>query len=388
MMKLKGIKQNRIASMFVEESISHKMASKKRLVIKSGIDASSPDAHLGHLVGLLLLREFQELGHKIVFVIGDFTAQLGDGVKREKLDLNHTTNNTPNHIELAKKILNRGELEIHRQSEWFDKMSIEQLINKLSSMPVKKLTRHSTFKKRIEGANPLMVHELIYPFLMAHDSVILKPDIEIGSLEQKFNFQFTRGIMKKEGLLPEDFILNKRLPGIDGSSKMSKSENNFLGVFEDIDSQLKKLLSIPDHLIPIFFELLTNIKANDLAILENDIATDVSSARDIKLKLAQNVLELFHNKVDIAAAVKVTLGKDKSTIRTHNIELKSRESIIEFLLKNNFANSKRELKRLIVNDTISVNKKIISLETLKNTNVDVGDVIIIGKKTKIELCPK
>jgi len=386
-MILDGIRQNRIASMFVEESIHKKMASKRRLVIKSGIDASSPDAHLGHLVGLLLLREFQELGHKIVFVIGDFTAQLGDGVKREKLDLIHTTNNATNHIKLVTKLLNRGELEIHMQSEWFGKMSIEQLINKLACIPVKKLTGHSTFKKRIDGENPLKVHELIYPFLMAHDSVVLKPDIEIGSLEQKFNLQFTREIMKKEGLVPEDFILNKRLPGIDGSDKMSKSEGNFIGVFENIETQVLKFLSIPNNIVPVFFELLTNIEEKDLEMLRKETNRDNTTSRGLKLRLAQNALESFHKREDILSAMELVLEKKSQSIQVRDLKITGEQSLTRFLLKNNVVKSRRELKRLIVARTIRVNKKNVTTETLKNFTVRGGDQIFIGKKTTLKLCP-
>ena len=209
-MKIKGINNNRIDSMFKESSIFKKLDSGRKLIIKSGIDPTSSDIHLGHLVGLLLLRDLQKLGHKVVFILGDFTAQLGDGINRPKLNLNRTNENALKLEPFLRNFFAGGDFELHKQSEWFEKIPLEKFINLLSEVPVKKLLSHDTFSRQIKKNNNFHFHEFTYPVFMAFDSIMLKPDIEIGSLEQKFNLQFTRFLMKNHSIEPEDFYFKRQ----------------------------------------------------------------------------------------------------------------------------------------------------------------------------------
>ena len=302
-MKIEGINNNRIDSIFKESFVIEKLNSGRKLIIKSGIDPTSIDIHFGHLVGLLLLRDFQKLGHKIVFVLGDFTAQLGDGVIRPKLGFSQTNKNAEKLETFIKDFFADGEFELHKQSEWFKDMPLEKFINLLSEVPAKKLLSHETFKNNTK----LQLHELTYPLFMAFDSIQLKPDIEVGSTEQKFNFELTRFLMRKNGLKPEDFILNTRLPGIDGSEKMSKSQNNFIGIFEDLDLQIQKILKMPNEVAIRFTELL----------MEKPFTRSNENGDEwlkFKKQLAIEVLGIFHTKENVELAWEIVL-KEKFKLK-------------------------------------------------------------------------
>ncbi|MDD3647183.1 MAG: tyrosine--tRNA ligase [Candidatus Dojkabacteria bacterium] len=377
-MKINGIDNRRIHSCFRLDSINKKLESGKQLIIKSGIDPSTPEAHLGHLVGILLLKEFQRLGHKIVFVIGDFTAQLGDGMIRKKLTLKETKRNSRNHIKLVKKILGSKNVEIIPQNTWFEKQSIEELINDLSTISAAKILGHNSFRKRLDSHYALKMHELIYPFFMAKDSVMLKADIEIGSIEQKFNFQLTREFMKKNNLPPQDFILNKRLPGIDGSEKMSKSQNNSIGISESIDSQIAKMMQMKQEIIPLFFDLLTNRSKTEKA---NVLKT--KKPKDVRNQLILDILALLHTADEVQETLSsFTKRKESKLITiafTHNL------TVTDILMKNKLVSSKREVKRLLSQEAIKVNSKKI-----KNSNIQIerGDKLEIGKKLIVNVITK
>jgi len=349
----------RISAVFSKNNILNKIASGKTLIIKSGIDPTATDLHLGHLVGLLLLKDFIKLGHKVVFVIGDFTAQLGDGIVRNKLSLSETKANSMFCEELITKILGTKNVDIFHQSEWFEKMPLTQFLSHMSTVSVQKLLTHETFNKKISDGNPLWSNEIVYPLLMAIDSVILKPDVEIGSLEQKFNFQITRMVMKKNGLEPEDFILNKRLPGIDGSEKMSKSLNNQIGLNENIDSQLNKLSGLSPELLEIFWELLSDSKTEQLS-------------KNEKIK---DILLNIHDTKEIEMAFE----------RQGTLKLKiQKQSLIEILEIIDSSKSKREWKRLLSQGAIKVNEIVMDESNLTQLVKD-GDEISIGKNKSLKI---
>ncbi len=235
----------------------------KPLRIKYGIDPTATSFHLGHTVPLRKLKEFQELGHIAVFIIGDYTAQIGDPVgkseTRTMLTLKQTQDNAKEFTHLAAKFIDIGKAEVHFQSSWYNTITLEQTIRLMATVTKEQLMRHETFRMREREGKPLGFHEMFYTLLMAFDSVAVKADIELGGPDQKFNFLVTRQVMERYGLNPEAALLLDYLPGTDGAEKMSKSANNFVGLDEDPLVQFEKIMKIRDDDIATFFDLVTNV---------------------------------------------------------------------------------------------------------------------------------
>lgn len=237
----------------------------KPLRIKYGIDPTATSFHLGHTVPLHKLKEFQQLGHTAVFIIGDYTAQIGDPVgkseTRSMLTLKQTQNNAKTFTRLASKFIDIDKAEVHLQSRWYNAFTLEQTIRLMATVTKEQLMRHETFRMREREGKPLGFHEMFYTLLMAFDSVAVKADIELGGPDQKFNFLVTRQVMERYGLKAQEALLLRYLPGTDGAEKMSKSANNFVGLDEDPAVQFEKLMKIRDEDIPSFFDLATNLAA-------------------------------------------------------------------------------------------------------------------------------
>ena len=238
-----------------------KLSANTPLRIKYGIDPTATSFHLGHTVPLRKLREFQNMRHTAVFIIGDFTAQIGDPVgksdTRNMLTLAQTQENAKRFTSFAAKFIDIEKTEVHFQSEWYNTLTLEQTIRLMATVTKEQLMRHETFRMREKLGKPLGFHEMFYTLLMAFDSVAIKADIELGGPDQKFNFLMTRQVMEKFGLPPEEALLLEYLPGTDGAEKMSKSADNFIGMEEDPATQFNKIMKIHDTDIAIFFKLCT-----------------------------------------------------------------------------------------------------------------------------------
>ncbi len=258
-----AILTKRVSEVINADNIIAKLQSGKILRIKYGIDPTSTFFHLGHTIPLRKLAEFQKLGHIGVFIIGDFTAQIGDPVgksdTRNMLTLAQTQENAKKYIHFASKFIDTKKAEVHFQSEWYNTLTLEQTIRLMATVTKEQLMRHETFRMREREGKPLGFHEMFYTLLMAYDSVAVKPDIELGGPDQKFNFLITRQVMEKFGMAPVDAMLLKFLPGTDGAEKMSKSANNFVGMDENPSVQFEKLMKIRDEDIATFFDLATNL---------------------------------------------------------------------------------------------------------------------------------
>lgn len=247
-----------------KRNIVARLHTGKPLRIKYGIDPTATSFHLGHTVPLRKLNEFQKLGHTAVFIIGDYTAQIGDPVgksnTRTMLTLKQTQDNAKEFTHLASKFIDIKKAEVHFQSTWYNTMTLEQTIRLMATVTKEQLMRHETFRMRERTGKPLGFHEMFYTLLMAFDSVAVKADIELGGPDQKFNFLVTRQVMQRYNLKPQEALLLRYLPGTDGAEKMSKSAGNFVGLDEDPFVQLEKIMKIRDKNIMTFFELITEIE--------------------------------------------------------------------------------------------------------------------------------
>ena len=274
--------------------------SGKPLRVYLGVDPTAPDLHLGHTVVLRKLKHFQDLGHTAVFLIGDFSAMIGDptGVSetrppltREQVDANAQT-----YLEQVFKILDREKTEVHRNSDWLSKMNAEDVVRLCSHYRLARMLEREDFRSRLDSGQPISVHEVLYPLLTARDAVELKSDVELGATEQKFNLLVHRDIQREYGLAGQVALTMPILVGLDGQRKMSKSLGNYVGITEPPPEMFGKMMSISDDLMWSYYELLTDRTPNEIASLKKEVSDGKLHPMDAKMRLAEEVISDFHGK--------------------------------------------------------------------------------------------
>jgi tyrosyl-tRNA synthetase len=281
-------------------SLEESLKTGKPLRVYLGVDPTAPDLHLGHTVVLRKLKHFQDLGHTAVFLIGDFSAMIGDptGVSetrppltREQVDANAKT-----YLEQVYKILDREKTEVRYNSEWLGKMSAEDVVRLCSHYRLARMLEREDFRSRLDNGQPISVHELLYPLLTAFDAVSLKSDVELGATEQKFNLLVHREIQREYGLPGQAILTMPILVGLDGQRKMSKSFGNYVGITEDSYEMFKKIMSIPDFLMWDYLKLLTDKSENTIRSLQVNVQSGTTNPKDVKISLASEIVRDFHGE--------------------------------------------------------------------------------------------
>lgn len=350
MKQAKNLNLERILSRGVEEIIEkghleNSLKAGKKLRVKLGIDPTRPDIHLGHTVPLRKLRQFQEAGHKAILVIGDFTARIGDpsgqSAERKPLTDKEIKKNLKNYIAQAGKILDIKKTDIQYNSKWLGKLDSRKMAELLMLASVQQLLERNDFKERMAAGKSLRMNELLYPILQAYDSVIIKPDVEIGGTDQKFNLLAGRTLMEKMGLKPQDILTTPIIEGTDGVRKMSKSYDNYIAVNDSPTDMFGKIMAIPDSLIDKYFELLTDERR-----------PDGFGPREAKLTLAETVVSSLHNqKKALTAKEEFVRVFSKREVPKEAPELKAANEetrILDLAAKALPQESKSELRRLII----------------------------------------
>jgi tyrosyl-tRNA synthetase len=289
------------AEIIPEEELKQKLAnsvtSGKPLRVYLGVDPTAPDIHLGHTVVLRKLKHFQDMGHTAIFLIGDFSAMIGDPtgqsetrppLTREQVDVNAKT-----YLEQVYKILDPEKTEVRYNSEWLGKMSSYDVVRLCAHYRLARMLEREDFRSRLENNLPIAVHELLYPLLTAYDAVMLKSDVELGATEQKFNILVHREIQREYGLSPEVVFTMPILVGLDGERKMSKSLGNYVGITEPPNEMFGKIMSIPDELMWTYYELVTDRTAKQIAELKNEVQSGKLHPMDAKMRLAEEVVHDF-----------------------------------------------------------------------------------------------
>jgi tyrosyl-tRNA synthetase len=293
-----------IAEIIREEELKSKLESSRKtgtpLRVYLGVDPTAPDIHLGHTVVLRKLKHFQDMGHTAVFLIGDFSAMIGDptGVSetRPPLTRQQVDANAQTYLEQVFKILDREKTEVRYNSEWLSKMSAEDIVRLCSRYRLARMLEREDFRSRLDEGHPISVHELLYPLLTAIDAVSLKSDVELGATEQKFNLLVHREIQREYGLPGQVILTMPILVGLDGSRKMSKSLGNYVGITESPDEMFGKMMSIPDELMWSYYELLTDRNPQEIAALKQEVAGGKLHPMDAKMRLAKEVIAGFHGE--------------------------------------------------------------------------------------------
>jgi tyrosyl-tRNA synthetase len=376
-----------------ENELIEKLKKGKPLVVKAGFDPTAPDIHLGHTVLLRKMRHFQQLGHRVVFLIGDYTAMIGDPTGRSKtrkpLTEEEVKKNALTYKEQISKILDVNKLEIRFNSEWLSKLNLKDIIELMSKNTVARILERDDFMKRYKSGSDISLVEFLYPMLQAYDSVALKADIELGGTDQKFNLLLGRIIQKRYEQEPQVIITMPLLEGIDGIEKMSKSLNNYIGITENPKDMFGKIMSIPDNLILKYIELLTDL---DVEKYKKDLENN-RNPRDIKMELGIEIVSQYYDKqtaINEAKNFETIFSKreipeDITTINLFNVLDSSKEffnayEVVYAVLKIlNKELSKSEIKRIIKQGGVDFNNKKIQNE-FEKIKIENNLIIRIGKK--------
>lgn len=298
--QLKIIKRG-VVDVVTEEELIKKLKSGRPLRVKLGIDPTAAEIHLGHTVALNKLRQFQDMGHKAVLIIGDWTAMIGDPTgktaERPRLDKSTILSNVSLYKQQAFKILDKTNVEVVYNSEWFGKMRFEEVLKLCSKFTLAQMLEHETFEKRYKEGLPLTLQEMLYPILQGYDSIATKADIELGGIDQKFNVIAGRFLQKEYGMEPQAGIFMPILTGLDGKNKMSKSLNNYVGINDKPEDMYGKIMSIPDELIILYFELLTDIDSKRIKEIKKSM-DEGKNPMEYKKMLAYGIVEKYCGKKD------------------------------------------------------------------------------------------
>ena len=290
----------------VEEELIAKLKENRPLRIKLGADPTGADLHLGHTVILNKLRQFQDLGHEVIFLIGDFTATVGDpsgkNTTRLPLTREEVLANAKTYTDQVFKILDESKTRIEFNSTWLNELGTAGMIRLASQQTVARMLERDDFKKRYASGQGIAIHEFMYPLLQGYDSVALQSDVELGGTDQKFNLLMGRELQKAEGQKPQSVIMMPLLVGLDGVKKMSKSANNYIGVTDSPNEMFGKIMSITDELMWNYFELLSFRPLAEIAQFKADIAADAVNPRDVKIALAKEIIARFHSEADAESA--------------------------------------------------------------------------------------
>jgi len=289
-----------VAEIITEAELLRLLDSGRILTLKQGFDPSAPDIHLGHVVGLRKLRQFQELGHKVTLIVGDWTARIGDpsgqSATRPMLSPNEIESNAQTYMEQFFKVVDKDKTELRWQSEWFSRFTLDEVIKLTSKFTIAQLLAREDFNKRYGSGNPISLTEMLYPLLQGYDSVAIQSDVEFGGIDQKFNCLVGRELQQSTGQPPQQVFLVPLLVGTDGHQKMSKSLNNHIGVAEPPREIYGKVMSIPDPLIMDYFELVTNVPEEEIAEFKEQLKTRSVNPMNLKKRLAHEIVRQFHGK--------------------------------------------------------------------------------------------
>lgn len=378
---------------FPEEELLRKIEKSYRksnpLIVKLGCDPSKPDLHIGHSVVLKKLRQFQDLGHKAVLIVGDFTAMIGDPSGRNKtrpsLTLEETRINGQTYLEQATKILSTTNLEIRYNSDWLGKMNFVDVIRLASKYTVAQILERDDFAKRYQNNLPISIHELLYPLAQAMDSVAIRADVELGGTDQKFNLIVGREIQKAYGQEPQCIVLSPILEGIDGTEKMSKSLGNYIALTDSPREMFGKVMSIPDELIIKYFEYAAFASKKEVEEMKKGLSSQTLHPRDAKVETAKRIVAFYYGKEISDSAYeefeRIFVKKDKpDEVETFVIENpESISSIVDVLLLSGLSPSKKEARRIIEQGGVYVDGERIS-NTFANIDFSTKRLIKYGKR--------
>jgi tyrosyl-tRNA synthetase len=375
-----------------KKNLLKRLASGEKLRLKFGIDPTSADIHLGHAVAFRKLREFQDLGHHLILIIGDATAQVGDPTGKNKtrpiLTKAEVKEYAKTYLDQVGKIVDLKKAEVRYNSEWFDKVSFTDVIQLMGKFTVAQMIERDDFSKRLTDGVDVHAHELIYPMMQAYDSVMIKADLEFGGTDQRFNILAGRDLQKKMDQKPQDMLVVPLLVGTDGVKKMSKSLGNYIAINEAPNEMYGKVMSIPDDLIIPYFELATTVPQAAIDALTTELASILTNPRDLKMQLAREIVTLYHGLTKAADAeaqfvAQFQKGELPEDIQEKKMD-KSYKTAILALMDTGLVSSNAEARRLIEQGGVRIDGKAID-DPLASLKLQQGNIIQVGKRRFVKV---
>ena len=387
--KIESLLKRGVAEVIIEDELRNRLLSGEKLRLKEGFDPSFPDIHLGHMVGLRKLRQFQEMGHQVVLIVGDWTAQIGDpsgqSVTRPMLSADQVKKNAETYMEQFFKVVDKEKTEVRWQSEWFGDFSLADVIQLTSKFTIAQMLAREDFNQRYQANQPISITEFLYPLLQAYDSVATRSDVEFGGKDQKFNLLVGRELQSMIGQRPQNILMTPLLVGTDGIKKMSKSLGNYIGVADPPEEMFGKIMSIPDELLYSYYELLTDI--DDEALLNIGISLNNETVNPMELK-KQLGLIIVGNLYDRTSA---ELAEEHFRRTVQHKELPDEISeypvdnknacLRDFIFEAGLCKSRGEAKRLIAQGAVEVDGQTVDDS---NFTLGCGNVIKVGKRRYVK----
>jgi len=381
--ELKHLLKRGASEVIVEQELIQLLKSGKKLRLKEGFDPSTTDIHLGHMVGLRKLRQFQDIGHQVVLIVGDWTAQIGDpsgaSITRPMLTAEQVKANAETYMRQFFKVVDRSKTEVRWQSEWFGKFSLTDVIRLTSKFTVAQMLQREDFNNRFTANKPIAVTELLYPMLQAYDSVEVQSDVEVGGQDQKFNFLVGRQLQEMIGQKPQQCFMTGLLVGLDGVQKMSKSLGNYIGIGEPPNEIYGKVMSLPDNMIIQYYELLTDVPEEELAGFSRELAGDKTNPMELKKRLARELVTQLHSQTAATQADEHftrVFQKKELPDEVQEVRINAMEDLRDILVKAGVVKSKSEVNRLIQQGAVSIDGVKVESTTVAYKN---GNIIKIGK---------
>jgi len=389
--KIKELTEKGVETIIEKSNLLKKLKSGKKLRIKFGIDPTGSKIHIGRAIQFWKLKAFQDLGHQVVLIIGDFTAQIGDAsdkqAMRKPLSEKEIEKNMKDYKKQIGKILDLDKTEIRYNSEWLKKLTIKDFLKISMHFTAQQMIQRRNFRERWDNQKPIGLHELTYPIFQGYDSVAVKSDIEIGGSDQLFNLKIGREIQKIFKQPIQDIMTSKMLLGLDGR-KMSTSWGNVINIIDKPNDMYGKIMSMTDELIPEYFELCTDISLKELEIIKKDLKEERIAPKEIKMKLAKKIVELYWGKKKAQDAEKEfqKIFVEKETPSDiPEIEINEKKLfILDLLVKTKLVLSKSEAKRLILQNAVKINNEI-QKDWRKNIEIKKGSLIQIGKRKFVKI---
>ena len=368
------------------DNLKRRLESGRKLRIKLGIDPTSPNIHIGRSIPLLKLRDFQQLGHKIVLIIGDFTGVIGDTSDKESerpmLSEKEVKSNLKNYIKQAEKVIDIKKCEVHYNSEWLGKLDYHEIGRQADVFSLNEFISRENIRKRLDGRKRISLRELLYPLMQGYDSVAVKADVEIGGTDQRFNLLAGRELQRHYGQEPQDIITNPLIEGSDGR-KMSSSWGNTINLFDPPNEMFGKIMSLKDELVIKYFILTTRLDTTEIEKYQQEIKSG-KNPRDYKIKLASEIVRFYHSEEEAEEAQNYFVKTfSKKETPDEMLEIKPTDySIISVLFEAGFATSKSDARRIIDQKGVKINRVIADDP---NMFLKKGDVIQKGKRFFVKI---
>ena len=375
----------------LEKKIDLSIKKNIPLNIKFGCDPSMPDLHIGHSVILNKLRQFQDLGHNAILIIGDFTAMIGDpsgkNKTRPKLTLKQTTANSASYVDQAMLILSDKNLKIYKNSDWLGKLDFNDIIELASKYTVARMLERDDFTNRYASGVPILIHEFLYPLAQGYDSIAIGSDVELGGTDQKFNLLVGRSLQKDYNKSQQCVITMPIIEGLDGKEKMSKSNNNFIALTDKPDDMFGKTMSIPDFLISKYFQFCTNAKLEEIQEIDNQIKKMSCNPRDLKLDLAYKLVSMYYSNSDADSAKNNFINifsKDRLPDTIEEYHNTNNETVITIMINSNLVSSKSEGKRLFSQGAVKLDNEKI-LDPFFKISSNSSTILKVGKRKFLQI---